>query len=104
MQALSPATVTMLGEVLDEVWAAPAPEFDNDAQTKEQERTRLASISSTLPKIISWVLCRSPKTATRLMRDLPQGRIDAVQRTQYQRRQTVVRDGSGRPQEQLGAR
>jgi hypothetical protein len=39
-----PDTLTMLGEVFDEVWALVAPEFGDDPDEIEEARIRLATI------------------------------------------------------------
>jgi hypothetical protein len=62
-----PQTLSMLSEVLEEVWASVASEFGNDAQTIERERTRLASILIDLARDHQLCALQIAKTATRLM-------------------------------------
>jgi hypothetical protein len=67
--SFEPATSRMLGEVLEEVWASVAPEFENDAQTIERGRTRLAPIIIDLARDHQLNALQIAKIAARLMRE-----------------------------------
>jgi hypothetical protein len=67
--SFDPETLTMLSEVLEEVWAAVTLEFDNDAQTTELERSRLACIILDLAKDRQLGPQQIAQTAARLMRE-----------------------------------
>jgi hypothetical protein len=65
-----PATLTMLGEVFDDVWALVAPEFGDDPDEIEEARIRLATIVLELAEDGQLGPRQIARTASRLMRQV----------------------------------
>lgn len=70
-----PATLSMLAELLDEVWAAVAAAYGNDSRSIEDARTQLATIIIDLARDGQLSPLQIAQTAARLMREKSSDRV-----------------------------